>query len=59
MNSKHYYKKIINVSKVQGTQWFHLDGLTLQAETLFGLQDPQNEGSALQNICNYLSVNSV
>lgn len=52
-------KKFINVSKLQGTLWFHLDGLTLQVETPFGLQDPQDEGRALHSIGNYLSINSV
>jgi hypothetical protein len=59
MNSKHHYTKFVNVSQLQGAQCFHLDGLTLQAETLLGLLDSQDEGSALQNSSNYLSVNSV
>ena len=59
MNSKHHYTKNINVSQLRGAQCFHLDGLTLQVGTLLGLLDPQDEGSTLQNISNYLSVNSV
>jgi len=59
MNSKHHYTKLINVSQLQGAQCFHLDGLTLQVEILLGLLDPQDEGSALQNISKYLTVNSV
>lgn len=52
MNSKHHYTKFINVSQLQGAQCFHLDGLTLQGETLLGRLDPQDEGSGLQNISN-------
>ena len=59
MNSKHHYTKFINVSQLLGAQYFHLDSLTRQVETLLGLLDLQDEGSALQNIGNYLSVNSM
>lgn len=59
MNSKQHYTKFIKVSQLQGAQCFHLDGLKLQVQTVLGLLDPQDEGSALQNISNYLSVNSM
>jgi hypothetical protein len=57
MNSEHYYSKFIKVSQLQGAQCFHLDGLSI--DTLLGFLDTQDEGSAIQNIGNYLVVNSV
>jgi hypothetical protein len=59
MNSEYHYTKFINVSQLQGAQCFHLDGLAHQIETLLGFLYPQDEGSVIQNISNYLSVNSV